>query len=119
LVSPFKKSKGGFTHIFVTVDKFTKWIKVKSSTSIIAAKAMEFIREIMHRFGVPSNIIIDNGTQFTAREFMDFCADSGIKIKYTLVSHPQGNGQAGHSNGMILQGLKPIIFDRLKPYTGK
>jgi hypothetical protein len=23
------------------------------------------------------------------------------------------------SNGMVLQGLKPIIFDRLKPYTGK
>jgi hypothetical protein len=24
-----------------------------------------------------------------------------------------------HTNGMILQGLKPRIFDRLKPYTGK
>jgi hypothetical protein len=24
-----------------------------------------------------------------------------------------------HSNGMILQGLKPRIFDRLKPYAGK
>jgi hypothetical protein len=24
-VGPFKKVKGGFTHIFVTVDKFTKW----------------------------------------------------------------------------------------------
>jgi hypothetical protein len=23
------------------------------------------------------------------------------------------------SNGMIIQGLKPRIFDRLKPYTGK
>jgi hypothetical protein len=23
------------------------------------------------------------------------------------------------SNGMILQGMKPRIFDRLKPYTGK
>jgi hypothetical protein len=24
-----------------------------------------------------------------------------------------------HSNGMILKGLKPRIFDRLKPYAGK
>jgi hypothetical protein len=39
----FKKAKSGFTHIFVAVDKFTKWIEVKSTASIIAAKAMEFI----------------------------------------------------------------------------
>jgi hypothetical protein len=53
------------------------------------------------------------------REFKDFCKESGIKINYASVSHPQSNGQVEHSNGMILQGLKPIIFDRLKPYAGK
>jgi hypothetical protein len=35
------------------------------------------------------------------------------------MSHPQSNGQVEHSNGMILQGLKPRIFDRLKPYARK
>jgi transposase InsO family protein len=75
LVGPFKKAKGGFTHIFVAVDKFTKCIK-----------------EIMYKFGVPNNIIIDNGTQFTMREFKDFCAHSGIKINYASVSHPRSNG---------------------------
>jgi hypothetical protein len=62
LVGPFKKAKGGFTHIFVAVDKFTKWIEVRAMTSITTAEAMEFIREIMHRFDVPNNIITDNGT---------------------------------------------------------
>jgi hypothetical protein len=47
LVCPFKKAKGGFTHIFITVDKFIKWIEVKPATSITAAKAVEFIKEIM------------------------------------------------------------------------
>jgi transposase InsO family protein len=42
----------------------------------------------MYMFGVPNNIITDNETQFTAREFKDFCADLGIKINYTSVSHP-------------------------------
>jgi transposase InsO family protein len=70
------------------VDKFTKWIEVKSAASITFAKAMEFIREIMCRFDVPNNIITDNGTQFTMREFKDFCVDTGIKINYALVSHP-------------------------------
>jgi transposase InsO family protein len=88
LVGPFKKAKGVFTHIFIAVDKFTKWVEVKRAASIIAAKKVEFTREIMNRFGVPNNIIIDNGTQFTVREFKDFCTDSGIKINYASVSHP-------------------------------
>jgi transposase InsO family protein len=54
---------------------------------------VEFIKEIMYRFGVPINIITDNGTQFTAREFKNFCVDSGIKINHASVSFPQINGQ--------------------------
>jgi hypothetical protein len=119
LVDPFKKVKGGFTHIFIVVDKFIKWVKVKLVASITAAKAVEYIDEIIYRFGVPNNIITNNGTQFTVREFKDFCADLGIKINYASVSHSQNNGQVERSNGMILRGLKPRIFDRLKPYAGK
>jgi hypothetical protein len=62
LVGPLKKAKGGFTHIFIAVDKFTKWIEVKPAASIIAAKAVEIIKEIMYRLGVPNNIIDDNRT---------------------------------------------------------
>jgi hypothetical protein len=92
LVGPFKKAKGGCIHIFIAVDKFVKWIEVKPAASITMTKVVEFIKEIMYRFGVPNNIITDNGTQFTMREFKDFCADSGIKINYASVSHPQSNG---------------------------
>jgi transposase InsO family protein len=89
------------------------------ATSITTAKVVEFIKEIMYRFGIPNNIITDNGTQFNAREFKDFCADSCIKINYASVSHPRSNGQVERLNGMILEGLKPRIFDRLKPYAGR
>jgi hypothetical protein len=85
LVGPFKKAKGGFIHIFVAMYKFTKWIEVKSAASITVAKAVEFIKEIMYMFGVPNNIIIDNRTQFTAREFKDFCADSVFEETYLKV----------------------------------
>jgi transposase InsO family protein len=106
-------------HIFVVVDIFTMWINVKPATSITAAKAVEIMKEIMYKFGVPNNIITNNGTKFTAMEFKDFCVDSSIKINYASVSHPQNIGQVERSNGMILQGLNPRIFNRLKPYTDK
>jgi hypothetical protein len=60
LVGPFKKVK------------FTKWIEVKSAASITVPKVVEFIKEIMYMFGVPNNIITDNGTQLTARGFKVF-----------------------------------------------
>jgi transposase InsO family protein len=119
LVGPFKKAKDGLTHIFIAVDKFTKRVKAKPAASITTAKAVEFIKEIMYRFSIPNNIITDNVTRFTMREFKDFCADSDIKFNYASVSHLQSNGQIERSNGMILQGLKPRIFNRLKPYAGR
>jgi transposase InsO family protein len=88
LVGPLKKVKGGFTHIFIAVDKFTKWIELKPAASITSAKVVEFIKGIMYMFGVPNKIITDNGTQFTAREFKDFCTNLGIKISYASVSPP-------------------------------
>jgi len=53
-VGPLKIAQGGYTHIFVAIDKFTKWIKVKPVSSTSAAKAAEFIQEMTHRFGVPN-----------------------------------------------------------------
>jgi hypothetical protein len=47
LVGPFKKAKGGFTYIFIAVDKFTKRIVVKPGASVTVAKGVEFIKEIM------------------------------------------------------------------------
>ena len=69
----------------------------------------------MVRFGVPNRIIIDNGTQFTESEFKDWCEELSIKICYASVAHPQNNGQVERANGLVLQGVKSRVFDRLKP----
>ena len=68
-MGPLKIAQGGYTHIFVAIDKFTKWIEVKPVSTTSAAKAAEFIQEITHRFGVPNRIITDPGTSFTGSEF--------------------------------------------------
>src|SRR6266508_438607 len=119
MVGPLQKAPGGYTHLFVAIDKFTKWIEAKPVATITAAKAKEFFQDIVVRFGVPNRIITDNGTQFTGSEFKDWCEEMGIKICYASVAHPQTNGQVERANGMVLQGVKSRVFDRLKPYAGK
>ena len=73
LVGPLKTAHDGYTHIFIAIDKFTKWIEVKPVSSTSAAKAVEFIKEITHRFGVPNQITTYLGSSFTGSEFLDFC----------------------------------------------
>ena len=43
-----KYNRWRYSHIFVAIDKFMKWIKVKPVTATTAAKAAEFIAEMSH-----------------------------------------------------------------------
>jgi hypothetical protein len=67
LVGPLQKAPGGFTHLLVAIDKFSKWIEVRPLTSIRFEQAVAFFTNIIHRFGVPNSIITDNDTQFTGK----------------------------------------------------
>ena len=107
MVGPLKKSsKGGRTHLLVAFDKFTKLIEAVPITSSTALTAVNFIKSIIFCFGVPHNIITDNGTNFTAEEFQNFCKELGIKINYASVAHPQSNGQVKKANGLVCDGIK-------------
>jgi transposase InsO family protein len=75
-----------------------------------------FFTNIIHRFGVPNSIITDNGTQFTGKKFLDFYEDHHIRADWAAVAHPMTNGQVEHANGMILQGLKPRIYNDLNKF---
>jgi hypothetical protein len=80
---------------------------------------MLFFTDIIHRFGVPHCIITDNGTQFTGKKFLDFCDHHHIHVLWSAVAHPKTNGQVECANGMILQGLKPRILDKLNKHGKK
>jgi hypothetical protein len=118
-VGPLKKAKGGFEYIFVAIDKFTKWIEYKPLAKYSAAKAVEFIQDIMHRFGMPNRIIIDLGSPFTATEFQSWARDCSFGIDYALVAHPEANRQVERANGLILAGLKPRLYEELVDYGSK
>ena len=62
LVGPLKKAPGGYTHLLVTIDKFTKWIEARPISMIKSEQAVLFFLDIIHRFGVPISIITNNAT---------------------------------------------------------
>jgi hypothetical protein len=78
---------------------------------------VSFFTNIIHRSEVPNSIITNNGTQFTGKKFLEFCDDHYIRVDWSVVAHPKTNGQVEHANSMILQGLKPRIFNRLNKFS--
>lgn len=79
-----------------------------------ASTAVNFIRSIIFRFGVPNSIITGNGTNFTAEEFKDFYADQGIELDYASVAHPQSTGQVEKANSLVCRGIKKRLFTPLR-----
>jgi hypothetical protein len=68
-VGPFRTALGGYKHILVAVDKFTKWIEVRPVAKVASEEAVKFIGDIKHRFGVSNRIITDLGKAFTGSVF--------------------------------------------------
>jgi transposase InsO family protein len=119
LVGPLKKRTGGFTHLLVTIDKFSKWIEARPVTNIRSEQAALFFTDIIHRFGVPNCIIMDNDTHFTSKKFLDFYDNPHIRVLWSAVAHPKTNGHVERANDMVLQGLKLRIFNRLNKHGNK
>jgi transposase InsO family protein len=47
---------------------------------------------------------VDNGTQFDAETFKDFCDQIGTKIHFASVRHPESNGLVERANDIIMTG---------------
>jgi hypothetical protein len=116
-VGPFRTAPGGYKHILVAVDKFTKWIEVRSIAKVTSKEAVKFIGDIKYRFGVPNRIITDLGKAFTGWVFWDFCQDNLIDVYYSSIAHPRCNSQVERANGMLLQALKDRIYNDASNYA--
>jgi hypothetical protein len=114
ILGPFPRAVGGYRFLFVTIDKFTKWPEATPVVSITQGAAVAFLKSIVCRFGVPSRIITDNGTQFKSRLFQEYCEGIGTQLFFASVAHPKSNGQAERANAEILRGLKTRTYDCLK-----
>ncbi|XP_052177535.1 uncharacterized protein LOC127791591 [Diospyros lotus] len=113
LIGPLPTARGNCKHVIVVVDYFTKWAEAKELAEISSSKVQKFVwNNIICRFGVPQQIVTDNGTQFTSEQFIQFCESLGIQKSFTAVDHPQANGQVEAVNKIIKHALKMKLEDR-------
>ena len=90
----------------VVIDAHSKWIEVFPVTSATAQSTIHKLRQLFSQFGVPESIVSDNGTQFTAQEFGNFCTSNGIQHIRVSPYHPSSNGLAERAVQVFKQGMK-------------
>ncbi|GJX22672.1 reverse transcriptase domain-containing protein [Tanacetum coccineum] len=74
IAGPFPEGPGKVKFLIVAIDYFTKWIEAKAVATITGNQVKKFVWDnIVCRFGLPGEIISDNGKQFRDNPFKDWC----------------------------------------------
>lgn len=91
MIGPLTMAPGNFTHVLVAINKFTKWNEYKTNTKLTPDRAVDFICNILYRFGFPNTIITNLVSNFKEKHFCEFCENVAIQIKYVSIAHPRAN----------------------------
>ena len=69
IVGKLPTAPGGKVFMLVMTDYFSKWIEAEAFTQVKDEEVVSFIKcNILTRFGIPSEIICDNGSQFISKK---------------------------------------------------
>lgn len=95
-------------YIFVIVDYYSRFKIVKIMTRITAKDTVNVLRPIFEdqAEGYPKTITLDNGRQFIAKDFVEYCQSKCITLNYTTPYWPQANGQVERQNRSLLKRLR-------------
>ncbi|GJW89758.1 retrovirus-related pol polyprotein from transposon TNT 1-94 [Tanacetum coccineum] len=114
IAGPFPVAAGGLKFLIVAIDYFTKWIEAKAVATITGNQVKRFVWDnIVCRFGLPGEIVSDNGKQFCDNPFKDWCSRLSITQRFASVKHPQTNGLVERANRSLGEGIKARL-DRHK-----
>ena len=81
---------------------------MSSTTSLKTIKAL---RSLCARYGIPEELVSDNGPQLAAEEFTKFMRQNGIKFTRVPPYHPASNGVAERSVQIAKVALTKQVLD--------
>ena len=96
-------------YYFVVCDSYSKWLEVFPMQLITSVKVINILLSLFSRWGIPIQLVSDNGPQLTSMEFRSFLARNGIKHILTAPFHPATNGLAERSVGNLKSSIKASL----------
>lgn len=95
-------------HFLIVVDAFSKYPEVIPVPNITTRQTVTVLRKLCSQHGVPETIVSDNGPQFTAQDFRDFCKVNAVNHILSPPYHPSSNGRAERFVDTFKRGLRKL-----------
>jgi hypothetical protein len=74
-------SSKGHRFVLAVTNYYTKWTKVVPLRNMMHREVISFVQEdIIHRFGIPQTLTMDQGAYFMSHQFREFTASMKIKV---------------------------------------
>ena len=77
----------------VVVDAYSNFPEIIKMTTTTAIATINTLPDIFSPYGLPEIMVSDNGPQFIASEFQQFCRNNGIMYRTSAAYKPSTNGQ--------------------------
>ncbi len=106
IVGPLPESRG-CKYLLTVIDRFTRWpeaIPIKDMETRTIAQA--YVQGWIARFGVPSHMTSDRGTQFVSDLWRAMSNLLGTELHPTTAYHPQANGMVERLHRTVKAALK-------------
>ena len=101
----------------LTVDYYSKWVEIGFlCDSTVSSEVITQLKSTFARYGIPCEVVSDNGPQFSSRKFKQFAESWEFKHTTTSPKHPQANGQVENAIGSTKSVLKKAYEDGTDPY---
>lgn len=78
----------------VISDYYSRFIEILHMPSTTSSHVILRSKAIFARFGIPDEVVTDNGPQFSSAEFQKFAKQLDFRHCTSSPHHPQGNGHA-------------------------
>lgn len=78
----------------IAVDHYSNYFEVENLSQTTTMSVIKTMKKMFSRFGIPENVITDNGPQFSSREFRQFAKDWLFDHTTSSPLYPQANGKA-------------------------
>ena len=100
---------GGFQYLLVITDHFTRYTQVYPTRKKEAKTSAEkLFNDYILRFGMPGQIVHDQGREFENKLFQQLSKSCNIKRLCLTPYHPQCNGQVERMSRSIILMLKTL-----------
>ena len=106
-------SSGGYEHILVITDHFTRYaqaIPSRNQTAKTTAKLL-FDNFVCH-YGFPARLHSDQGRNFESQVIKELCTIANVDKTRTTPHHPMGNGMPERFNQTLLNMLGTLEEDK-------